>query len=228
MQAGGFTRTHEHGRKTQVPDLDLESDSPYRYLQGRMMPRYPAVFFDRDGTLIEDVGFLKDVSGIRLFPDTLEALHKLRKHFLFFVVTNQSGVSDGQIRMEDVEQVNGALDGIFQDNGIQFQEWYVCPHNKIDGCNCRKPNPRFLVEAAEMYGVDLKKSYIIGDHPHDAYTGKSLGVAGLYLLTGHGRKHLAELADDVPVFECLRDAADWIDQHARVSGRSEPRSLGSI
>ena len=188
------------------------------------MPRRPAVFFDRDGTLIEDVGNLKDISAIQLFPDTLEALRKLMQHYLLFVVTNQAGVADGEIRMEEVERVNRVLDMLFRGNGIQFQAWYVCPHNKTDGCCCRKPHHRFLVEAAEAYGVDLKRSYMLGDHPHDAVTGKALGVTGLYLLTGHGRNHRCELDPDIPVFNCLRDAADWIEKHPPPSVSHETRS----
>lgn len=175
----------------------------------------PAVFFDRDGTLIEDVGVLRDISGIRLFPDTLEALRGLREHYLFFVVSNQSAVSDGLLSTEEVEQVNGALDDVFRANGIRFQGWYFCPHSDSDRCSCRKPSPKFLLQAADEHRIDLKRSFVIGDHPHDTVTGKVLGVTGLYLLTGHGRKHLSEVGDDVPVFACLRDAASWIIRHIR-------------
>jgi histidinol-phosphate phosphatase family protein len=105
----------------------------------------PAVFFDRDGTLIEDVGVLRDISGIRLFPDTLEALRDLREHFLFFIVSNQSAVSDGLLSIEEVERVNNALNTLFRADGTWFQDWYFCPHSESDRCSCRKPNHGFLL-----------------------------------------------------------------------------------
>jgi len=172
-----------------------------------------AVFLDRDGTLIEDVGCLKNPEDIKLYPDTIDTLKLLQEQYLLFVVTNQTWVSKGELTMEEVETVNGELDRIFSEHGIQIEQWYVCPHGKDDGCECRKPGDAFLRDAAAEYGLDLEHSFIIGDHPHDVVTAKSLGVFGLYVLTGHGRKHLHELNGESLIFHSLRDAAGWIMDH---------------
>ncbi|MFH1966116.1 MAG: HAD-IIIA family hydrolase [Acidobacteriota bacterium] len=169
-----------------------------------------AVFLDRDGTLIEDVGFLSTPDGICLYSDTIDALRRLQKEYLLFVVTNQSGIARGQLSIAQVDAINRKLDGNLSEQGIQIQEWYVCPHEKKDFCQCMKPYPSFLLKAAEEYRLDLRESFIIGDHPHDALTGRDLGVFGLFLLTGHGGKHLAELPPGIPVFHRLTDAVDWI------------------
>ena len=97
--------------------------------------------------------------------------------------------------------------------GIAIREWYVCPHPREDGCACMKPGPEFVLRAQRDYRLDLGRSFVIGDHPHDALTGNEHGVFGLYLLTGHGGRHLADLPMEKPVFHRIRDAAEWILSH---------------
>ena len=175
-----------------------------------MSNQHPAVFLDRDGTLIEDVGILADPRNIQLFPDTIKALLSLQQQYLLFVVTNQSGVAQGKLRMEDVAAVNSRLHQMLLESGVEIGAWYVCPHSRDDQCDCIKPKSTFILKAANDYCLDLQKSFVIGDHPHDALTANELGVSGLYLLTGHGEKHLPDLPPDILVFQCLADAADWI------------------
>ena len=172
-----------------------------------------AIFLDRDGTLIEDVGYLSDIEDVHLFPDTVASLQKLQTKFTLFVLTNQSGIASGHLSLEEVTRVNGHLDQILRAEGINITEWYVCPHSREDQCECMKPGPDFLHLAESVHGVNLKKSYVIGDHPHDALTGKELGVFGLYLLTGHGFRHLSQLPPDSLVFHRLGDAAQWVMDH---------------
>ena len=157
-----------------------------------------AVFLDRDGTLIEDVGYLSDINDVRLFPDTVASLKRLQKKFALFVLTNQSGIASGHLSMEDAQRVNDHLDRLLREEGITITEWYVCPHSREDKCDCMKPGTDFLRRAESKYGVNLRKSYVIGDHPHDVLTGKELGVFGLYLLTGHGYRHLGQLPPEFP------------------------------
>jgi L-threonylcarbamoyladenylate synthase len=176
-------------------------------------PVRAAIFLDRDGTLVEDVGALGDPEQIRLFSDTVSALLKLQDRYQLFVITNQSAVSTGQLTLKQVEAVNQALNEMLSNAGIKIQEWYVCPHQRKDGCSCIKPNPEFVLRAQQRYDLDLGRSFVIGDHPHDAETANELGVCGLYLLTGHGGKHLSELKQDKLVFHRLSDAADWILAH---------------
>ncbi len=170
----------------------------------------PAIFLDRDGTLIEDVGVLSNPNFIRLFPDTIPALKKLQTRYLLFVVTNQSGIANGNISMEQVNIVNNRLSEILLNEGIVIEKFYVCPHNRTDRCNCIKPNPTFLLQAEEEYNIDLSGSYVIGDHPHDVLTGDQVGALGMYVLTGHGVKHHSELPKGRQVFDSIGCAADWI------------------
>lgn len=169
-----------------------------------------AIFLDRDGTLIEDIGILGRPDQIQLFPDTISSLLKLQKHYQLFVITNQSAVAKGELTLNQVKEVNKTLDNMLSKAGITIKEWYVCPHNRKDDCSCIKPKPEFLLKAQKKYDLNLSRSFIIGDHPHDVYTANDLGVFGLYLLTGHGGKHLPELAQDKLVFHRISNATDWI------------------
>lgn len=170
-----------------------------------------AVFLDRDGTLIEDVGALQDPREIRLFPDTVSALRRLQTRFLLLVVTNQCAVAEGVLTLSEVAEVHRVLAGMLAAEGIEIAAWYVCPHGRDEGCSCRKPGTALLQRAVRDHGVDLSTSFVVGDHPSDALTGRDHGVRGVYVLTGHGIKHRGELPAGIPVFASIGDAAVWID-----------------
>lgn len=176
-----------------------------------MKERGAAVFLDRDGTIIHDVGWLKDPGKIRFFPDTVSALTRLQAAgFRLFIVTNQGGVAQGALTEDDVHRVNREIENRLRKAGIEIEEWYICPHSREERCGCRKPSPYFLEKAAREHGVVLPASFVIGDHPHDPETARTAGAQGLYLLTGHGAKHLDELSRDIPVFHNLSDAVERI------------------
>jgi len=170
----------------------------------------PAVFLDRDGTIIQDVGVLKDPGMLKIYPGAIESLLELQKHFLLFVVTNQPGVSQGLVKRGDVDRIHASLDTKLSRYGVRIIEYYACPHAPEDNCQCRKPRPWFLLQAANQFRIDLEKSYVIGDHYSDVLTGRDLGVKGLYVLTGHGEKHLSTLPDGEKVFANLEEASQWI------------------
>jgi len=153
------------------------------------------VFLDRDGTLMEDLGYLGDPAKAVLFPETIPALRRLGERFLLFIVTNQSGVAKGLIRYDDACRVNERVRETLSAGGIAIREVYCCPHERSDGCVCRKPSPHFGRLAQKEHGVDLQRSYVVGDHPADVEFAQNLGARGIYVLTGHGRKH----RDDVTV-----------------------------
>lgn len=172
--------------------------------------RLAAVFLDRDGTLIEDRGNLASPVEIELFPDTVAALQSLQPYFQLFIVSNQSGVGEGAISIEDVDRVNGSLSLMLANHGIQLNAMYVCPHRRADNCVCRKPKPHFLHLAERQFGIDLKRSFVVGDHPHDVILATNAGARGVYVTTGHGRKHLGELPPGEPVVTGIGEAAAWI------------------
>ncbi len=169
-----------------------------------------AVFLDRDGTVIEDRGHLKNPVDAVFYPFTFEALRMLQKEFLLFIVSNQSGIAKKLITKEDVDKVNRRVLEILVENGIRITEVYYCPHNREDNCECIKPKPYFLNQAVEKHGIDLSRSYVIGDHPHDVEFAENAGAKGIYVLTGHGEKHTGELKPGWPVVKNLLEAARLI------------------
>ncbi len=178
------------------------------------VPLRPAVFLDRDGTVIEDRGHLAEPSEVAFYPGAVEALRRLQERFLLFLVTNQSGVARGIITLEDVDRVNARVLSYLGEHGVTITAVYVCPHQRADGCPCIKPNPYFLHKAAAEHGVDLRRSFTIGDHPHDVELARAVGARGLYVRTGHGAKHVADVPDGEIVTSGIAEAADWILGHS--------------
>lgn len=172
--------------------------------------RKAAVFVDRDGTIIEDRGHLRDPSEVVFLPGTFEALQKLQDYFLLFIVTNQTGVAEGTITLADVNRVNRSVVAALTERGIVVADVYVCPHRRADDCLCIKPKPYFIRRAAERYGIDPGASFTVGDHPHDVQLARNSGARGIYVLTGHGRKHLGELASDTVIASGMAEAAETI------------------
>ncbi len=169
-----------------------------------------AVFLDRDGTIIEDRGVLRDLSEVVFLPGVFESLRRLQEEFLLFIVTNQSGVARNEISHEDVDRVNAHVVGELARAGIEIAAVYVCPHCREDRCACIKPQPHFLREAEKSHGVDLARSFTVGDHPHDVEFGDAAGATGIYVLTGHGEKHRDQLAPPAAVATDINQAAEWM------------------
>jgi histidinol-phosphate phosphatase family protein len=170
----------------------------------------PAVFLDRDGTIIEDRGHLRSPSEVVFFPDTVRALQRLQEHFLLCIVTHQPGVSGGLLSAEEVARVNDHVVAELRKHGVVISAVYCCPHRRDEQCACIKPKPLFLQQAAVAYGVDLQRSFVVGDHPHDVILADNAGATGVYVLTGHGAKHLAEMSGCKVVVPGIREAVEWI------------------
>ena len=152
-----------------------------------------AIFLDRDGTLIEDRGYVYRIEDLQFLPGVIEGLKRLREHFLFFIITDQSGIERGFYTMEDFHRFHGFFLDQLRCQGIEIEQTYFCPH--VDGCDCKKPSTKHIDEATRLYRIELTKSWTIGDHPSDVVMGKNAGCNTVYLLTGHGRKHLRELEE---------------------------------
>jgi len=170
----------------------------------------PAVFLDRDGTIIEDRGDLGHPSQVVFYEDTIASLRRLRDRFALFIVTNQSGVAKGTLTLQDVDRVNAHIVLHLAQHGIPIIATYVCPHERASGCACIKPKPHFLRKAETDFQIDLRRSFVVGDHPHDVELARNAGATGIYVLTGHGMKHRQELAPDALVAEGIREAVDMI------------------
>lgn len=172
--------------------------------------RRPAVFLDRDGTLIEDRGHLSRPSQVTFFEGTVSALRRLQEHFELFIVTNQSGVARGILTLQDVGRVNEHVVSYLAECGIRIVATYVCPHDSLDGCECIKPKPYFLRKAEREHGIDLSRSFAVGDHPHDVAFAENAGARGIYVLSGHGMKHRRELWEEALIAAGIEEAADII------------------
>jgi len=136
----------------------------------------PAVFLDRDGTLIDDVGYPRDPAGVRLVAGAPEALARFRDAgFLLAVVSNQSGVGRGLITPDEMDAVHEAFVRAFADAGVTFDAVEYCVHGPDDGCECRKPSPGMILDIAERLGVDLARSFVVGDKDTDAEAGRRAG-----------------------------------------------------
>jgi len=170
----------------------------------------PAVFLDRDGTIIEDRGHLRSASEVVFFPDSVSALRRLQKHYRLFVVTHQPGIGRGLVSSDEVAKVNEYVVSELLKQGVTISAVYCCPHTRDVGCACIKPNPYFLQKAARDYGIDLAASFVVGDHPHDVVLADNAGATGIFVLTGHGVQHRAELPRWRIVVPGIREAAEWI------------------
>ena len=151
----------------------------------------PAVFVDRDGTLIEEVNFLSRVEDLRLFPYTHESIKKLKDAgYLVIVVTNQSGIGrnvfDEEAMHEIHKEIQSRLDGM-------IDAFYFCPHLPCDGCTCRKPGLGMIESAMRDFEIDLPNSWMVGDKKIDVETGRNAGMRSALVMTGYGRSHSKQL-----------------------------------
>ena len=182
----------------------------------------PAVFLDRDGTLIEEAGYLDDLDRIALFPSTVDALRVLaRGGYRLVVITNQSGIALGLFDEPFVRRTHEALQARLVAGGARIDGYYFCPHHPAGQvadltqiCECRKPAPALVHRAAEDLGIDLSRSWMIGDRWGDVQLASRAGLAGGILVrTGYGRSAEARPLPDVAaalVAEDLMEAASWL------------------
>jgi D-glycero-D-manno-heptose 1,7-bisphosphate phosphatase len=150
-----------------------------------------AVFLDRDGTLVEDTGYLRDARAMRLLPGAAEAVARLNQAgWLPIVVTNQSGIARGLVTQDDYLATERRLEELLNARGGHLAAQYHCPHlPELTGpCECRKPGPLLYEQAAAQFGVDLAASYWIGDRLRDLEPAKHFGGCGILVLTGAGRR----------------------------------------
>jgi len=182
-----------------------------------------AVFLDRDGVISEEVGYLSDVSQLQLIPEAAQAVHLLNATGLkVFIITNQSGVARGFFSETQIKEVHRALETMLSAEKAYIDAIYYCPHypeGTIAGyrraCDCRKPSPGMLNQAADEHGIDLTKSYLVGDKLTDIESAQRAGARGILVLTGYGKDEAEKIDDDSPakpvcIAQNLLEAAKWI------------------
>jgi D-glycero-D-manno-heptose 1,7-bisphosphate phosphatase len=160
----------------------------------------PAIFLDRDGTLIREAEYLKDPDGVELLSETVAGLRALRSAGYMLVVTsNQSGVARGYFDEDTVRQVNGRLRELLAAQDADVDAVYYCPHYPkgtvtayARECDCRKPAPGMILAAAKDLNLDLTLSWVVGDKDADVIFGKNLGLKTVLVLTGYGAQTQAQ------------------------------------
>jgi histidinol-phosphate phosphatase family protein len=174
-----------------------------------------AIFLDRDGTVNVGVPKYERVSSldkVELLPNTVEALKRLAKlDYAVFCVTNQAGFSEGLITWDDFNAINNKTLELIASSGIEILKTYVCPHGENETCECRKPKPKLLLDAAKEYNLDLSQSWMIGDRPTDVMTGVHAGTKTILVKTGVPTVESDQATATLP---SLLEAADYIALHS--------------
>lgn len=145
-------------------------------------PRLAVLFLDRDGTLMEDVGYPKDPGDVRLLPGAAEAVRELvGLGYVPAVVSNQSGIARGLVTPEQAAAVHRRFVELFEgESGVRLPAYY-CPHGPDDGCDCRKPKPALLRQAVGDLGMAGKPGVMVGDKPSDVDAARNAGFEGVLL-----------------------------------------------
>ena len=184
-----------------------------------------AVFLDRDGTMAPDVPYCHRPEDLNLFPGVAEAVRRLNQAgFKVIVVTNQSGIARGYFTHETLADIHAKMERDLALAGARLDGIYYCPHHPDEGCDCRKPKPVMLFQAALDHGIDLANSYLVGDSSIDIQAGRAAGCRTVLVTQ---ESHVSTCADATA--ESIMDATRWItttkmlaSTHRATSTRSSP------
>lgn len=199
------------------PEYVKDMGTPERYAQvcadfrsGKVQARnlrHPqrAIFLDRDGTINQYVGFLRNIGDFELLPGTAEAIRAINQSgYLAIVATNQPVIARGEVTEAELREIHNKMETLLGREGAYIDALYYCPHHphkgfageipalKID-CDCRKPKPGMLLKAAEDYNIDLSRSWMIGDGENDVRAGQAAGCRTIRI----GENGIGSLLDAV-------------------------------
>ena len=145
----------------------------------------PALFLDRDGVINEDRGYVHRIGEFRFVPGILDLIRGAQERgYLPVIVTNQSGIGRGYYGPEEFERLTGWMLERMREAGIGMEraQVFFCPHAPEEGCACRKPRPGMLLEARDRFGIDMERSWMIGDKPRDIEAARRAGVGHTLLV----------------------------------------------
>jgi D-glycero-D-manno-heptose 1,7-bisphosphate phosphatase len=179
------------------------------------------VFVDRDGTLIEESGYLSDLSRLTFFPFSVDAVRQLnRGGFAVVVISNQSGIARGIVTESFVAAAHQHIADRMTAGGARIEAFYHCPHHPLGTiaelrvtCDCRKPRPGLITRAAADLNLDLSRSFTIGDRLKDVEAGQAAGTRTVLVRTGYGAAdEKAQPARVTPhaIADNLAGAAAWV------------------
>ena len=193
----------------------------------------PAVFFDRDGTLSHEVGYVNHLTRFQPFSFAVDAIRAVNAaNRLAVVVTNQAGVARGYYSEEHVRRVNDRLEALLKAEGVDLDRIYYCPHHPTEGmgahtlsCDCRKPEPGMLIQAASDQPINLGRSFVVGDKLTDIEMAHRVGAKGVLVLTGYGNEQIAKKGEAGPhpdrIASDLEEAAEWIVTQIQNEGHDD-------
>ena len=197
------------------PEYVKDMGTPARYkevcqdfAQGRvhiknLKKKQRAIFLDRDGTINKYVGFLRNINDFELLPGVAEAIRQINlSGYLAIVVTNQPVIARGEVTYDELQEIHNKMETLLGQNGAFIDKIYVCPHHphkgyagevpelKID-CNCRKPKPGMLLQAAKELNIDLTQSWMVGDSENDVKVGRAAGCKTALIGSGDYRQDMS-------------------------------------
>lgn len=161
----------------------------------------PAIFLDRDGTILDYVPYLSSPEQVKLIEGAATALAELAAAgYLLIIVSNQSGIGRGYYSESDLTAVTNELESALAVHGVSINLMLHCPHTPADSCDCRKPLPGMALTAGKHLNIDLANSFVVGDNCSDMGFGRSIGATTILVKTGLGEQQMescASLCDHV-------------------------------
>lgn len=174
---------------------------------------YPGIFLDRDGVIIENrQAYVRSWEDVEIYPQALDALIRAKSSpYKLVIVTNQSAIGRGIIPLRKAWEINNRLVETIRQAGGRIDGVFMCPHAPDANCECRKPKPGLLLQAAGQLCLDLNRSIMIGDALSDVLAGQAAGIPKTFLVrTGLGARQAVEASSIKPgplkIFDTLADA----------------------
>lgn len=192
-------------------------------MRPRSHAQNPCIFLDRDGVICEEkkIPYVRTPEEFKFIPGSGKAISLLKQlGFYVIVITNQSGINRGIVKKENFKAIQRKMMAGLSKNNASPDAVYVCPHTPEENCACRKPLPGNILKAARKFGINLARSYFVGDTVTDMQAGKAAGCKTALVMTGKGEKELQKLrklknADDVkPDFT----AKDLLEAARKIAG----------
>jgi D-glycero-D-manno-heptose 1,7-bisphosphate phosphatase len=155
------------------------------------MSKLKAIFLDRDGIINHDTVDVKNLDEFEIVDGFFQTMKTITKNnqFVFFFVSNQSGIGRGVIQQEDFDEISNFIEYLFDQYGLDFGMVKHCPHKSNEGCACRKPNTGMIDEILVDYDIDLENSWLVGDKWSDIELAKNVGVGkSVYVENGYEYK----------------------------------------
>jgi len=169
-----------------------------------------AVFIDRDGTMAIDVHYCRRPEDFKLYPETAGAVKRLNESgFKVIVITNQSGIARGYFDEATLAEIHEEMRKQLAEEGATLDGIYYCPHHPDDGCDCRKPGPKLVLQAIKEHDINPEHSFVVGDLQMDIDLGRNVGCKTVLVKRQDGEQKINESGADY-VGGNMLEVVDWI------------------